>query len=242
VARQRNTEGRLLYAVDEPLPWWMAFFPAPQHVFTMFSGVVIVPMPQAWATYVRTNITMKRWGCVSSVVFLICGVSIAAVGEPLPQQFKVGVILPFSGELASLGQEAKRGMQLALDDLGGAKTPLKLIFADDHRAGTPATVPAAQKLLNVDRVDLGLTLWIEDSRLIAPLFTARKIPLVVLWDSNESIHASGDFVFSNGFSTEAAGIDMASFAAKQLKVKNVAVLRHEDAWAEIISQSFMRQF
>ena len=120
------------------------------------------------------RMTLYYWCYISMLVFLLSGVSLVVAGETLPPKFKVGSILPLSGDLASLGQEMKRGMLLAIDDFSESKRPIELIFEDDYRLDAGALVHATQKLLNVDRVDLGLTLWLDESKHIAPIFINKK--------------------------------------------------------------------
>ena len=117
-----------------------------------------------------------------------------------------------------------------------------VLYEDDQSLSPVATVNAANKLIKSDKIDCGITMIVEESRPIAPIFNKNKIPLLVLWDSNEFIRSAGEYIFSNGFSTEKAGILMAQFAYNNLKIKNIAVVKHVDPWAEIISKSFKQEF
>lgn len=155
---------------------------------------------------------------------------------------KIGVILPLSGELAFLGEEVKKGIDVAVNELKNQGVFILVIYEDDQSLSLTATVNAANKLINVDNIDVGMTMLVEESRPVAPLFNAKKIPLLVLWDSNRFIKESGEYIFSNGFSTEKAGELMAEYAYDTLKFKNIAVISHIDPWAEIISESFAGKF
>ena len=155
---------------------------------------------------------------------------------------KIGVILPLSGELAFLGEEIKKGIDVAVGELKNQGVFISVIYEDDQSLSLTATVNAANKLLNVDNIDVGMTVLVEESRPIAPMFNTKKIPLLVLWDSNRFIKEAGEYIFSNGFSTEKAGELMAGYAYNTLKFKNIAVISHIDPWAEIISESFAGKF
>src|SRR3989344_1926578 len=156
------------------------------------------------------------------------------------EAIKVGVILPLTGDLGFLGEEIKKGMDLALEDLD-PNHPIEVIYEDD--AFDPSkTAHAANKLLSIDQVDFGATILVEEARPIVKIFSDNQTPLLVLWDSNRFIQESGEYIFSNGFSTEQAGEDMAAHAYNQLNLRRIALLGHIDPWAEIISESFKSKF
>ena len=155
---------------------------------------------------------------------------------------KIGAILPLTGDLAFLGEEIKKGIDLGVAEYKDRGININVIYEDDQSLSLTASVNAANKLLNIDKVDVGLTMLFEESRPIAPIFNKKKVPLLVLWDSNKSIQESGEYVFSNGFSTELAGEVMAKFAYWDLNAKTVAIAGHIDPWADIITKSFKDKF
>lgn len=155
---------------------------------------------------------------------------------------KVGVILPLSGDLAFLGEQIKKGIDLAIEEYKGKGINVEVIYEDDQSLSPSVAVNAANKLLNIDKIDVGLTMLVEESRPIAPIFNKKEVPLLVLWDSNKLIQQSGQYIFSNGFSTELAGETMANFAYNELNLKTVAIVGHIDPWADIITKSFKDKF
>lgn len=155
---------------------------------------------------------------------------------------KVGVILPLSGDLAFLGEQIKKGIDLAIEEYKGKGINVEVIYEDDQSLSPSVAVNAANKLLNIDKIDVGLTMLVEESRPIAPIFNKKEVPLLVLRDSNKLIQQSGQYIFSNGFSTELAGETMANFAYNELNLKTVAIVGHIDPWADIITKSFKDKF
>ena len=158
------------------------------------------------------------------------------------EPIKIGVILPLTGDLAFLGEEIKKGIDLAVSEYNDKGIDINVIYEDDQSLSQIAAVNAANKLLNIDKVDIGLTMLVEESRSIAPIFNKKEIPLLLLWDSNNFIQGSGDYIFSNGFSTELAGESMADFAYNDLGLRTVAIIGHIDPWADIITRSFKDKF
>lgn len=160
-----------------------------------------------------------------------------------PKQIMIGAILPLSGPVAVYGTESQKGIQLAIEEMNAEKwLNITVIFEDDKSVEPTASVEAANKLANIDKVDLVITMVVEESKPTMPIFRDQKIPMLVLWDANKYIKEGGEYVFSNGFSTEKTGERMAEFAYDNLSLRNIAIMRHEDAWAEIISEAFKARF
>ncbi len=94
---------------------------------------------------------------------------------------KVGVIMPFSGVYAALGEEGWRGMNLYLDSVGnkaGGKT-IQLI-KEDEEADPAVALKKANKLISQDKVDLlaGVVLT-PSAYALAPVVEKAQVPLVV---------------------------------------------------------------
>lgn len=158
------------------------------------------------------------------------------------QPIKIGVILPLTGDNGFVGQEMKKGIELAVEEAKNQGKNFQVIYEDDQGNFGPGTVNAANKLVNINKINAGITFGVEEAKPIAPIFNNAKIPLVVGWDSNNFIKGAGDYIFSNGFSTEGAGGKMAEFAYNNLHLRKVAIISHIDAWADIISNSFKNKF
>lgn len=158
------------------------------------------------------------------------------------EPIKIGVIVPLTGPYAFLGEEIKKGVELAAEEAKNQEMNFAITYEDDQGNFGPGTVNAANKLVNIDKINAGITFGIEEAKPIAPIFNNAKIPLVVGWDSNDFIKGAGDYIFSNGFSTEKAGEKIAEFAYKNLSLRKVAIVSHIDAWVDIISASFKNKF
>lgn len=158
------------------------------------------------------------------------------------ESIKVGVILPLTGDLAALGQETQKGIELGIKEAKEKGIQIDVVYGDDKSNFGIDTASEAYKLANIDKVDVVLTLFVEESKPITPILSKSKTPLLVLWDSNEFITEAGPYVFSNGFSTEKAAIKIANYAFKNLGKRKIAILGHIDPWAEISIKSFKEEF
>jgi len=185
-----------------------------------------------------------KWSvAIIVIILIIAGIFYLQKSPTRPNNvaLKIGVIIPLSGQFAVIGQELQNGVELAAGQLKEKGANISFVYEDD-KFDLKEVVTVANKLINIDKVDMAVLFSVEEARPVAPIFDNNKIPLVVMYDSNAFLKNAGPYIFSNGFSTEKGGQLMADFAFNKLKLKNIAVVGQVDPWSEIISQSFQDQF
>ena len=104
------------------------------------------------------------------VTLALFGPSVSAQGS-----IKLGFIAAQSGPLGVLGAEQKRGLDLALDSLGGKLGGLPVeVFNADSKGNPGAAVQEANKLIDKDRVDIvtGGTASNEVMAIVKPITSA----------------------------------------------------------------------
>jgi len=112
---------------------------------------------------------------------------------PNKDTYKIGVILPLSGDLASLGENSKNGALLAYQELTERqKEKIQLIFEDDH-FDPKSTVSAFNKLINIDEASLIICATSGPCSAIAPLAEQSQVPLIAV-ASNPKIQENKNFV------------------------------------------------
>jgi branched-chain amino acid transport system substrate-binding protein len=198
----------------------------------------------------KTKETGKRWKIglivILALALVLIGINfVYFTGFAIEQESKeltVGVVVPLSGDLAIIGEEMQRGVELRLDDARAEKFGIKVIYEDDQSLSAVAAVNAANKLTSIDRVDAGLTAIVEEAHPMGPIFERNEIPLLVAWDSNEWIQDSGEYTFSTGFSTEKTGAKLAGYAYNELGMRRVAIVSHIESFSQIISEAFTNEF
>lgn len=160
---------------------------------------------------------------------------------------KIGVSGPLSGANAFAGKDNENGARLAIEELnaqkvkiGGKPVTFQLISEDDQ--GDPKTgVSVAQKF-----VDSGVKF------VLGPYNSGVAIPASRVYNdagilmstvgTNPKITQSGyKTVFRIVASDTQAGSSMASYAAKELKVKNVGVIDDRTAFGQGIAMEFVKQ-
>jgi branched-chain amino acid transport system substrate-binding protein len=149
-------------------------------------------------------------------------------GEAARDAIRIGHFASLTGDTATFGQSADRGMQLAIQEINAAGgvlgRPLALITEDD-RSVTEEARSAAQKLLQRDGV-VALLGEVASSRSLAaaPEAQRARIPMISPASTNPKVTEVGDYVFRACFIDPFQGAVMARFAKQELGARRVAIL------------------
>ncbi len=178
---------------------------------------------------------MKKTILIGFILISVLMISCTPTGRVVQEQTTIGAIMPLTGELALLGQEMQRGMEIAAKEEN-----IKLIIEDDGLFDARLAINGANKLL-AQQVDATIIGFVNDAVYIAPIHEENEVPLVVLYDSNENLHGL-DYTFSIGYSTELVGKQMAKYSIEELEIKTLCLIDHIDPWAEVIGKAFVKEF
>lgn len=151
------------------------------------------------------------------------------------EQVRIGVIVPLTGEFGFVGQHMQAGMRLAVAQVSDLGIQLKV--EDDESLSSVAVVNAWRKL-NVDAVDVVLNSAVNTIKVLAPLAQQQRVPVVVVWDSNQEIAGLNEYVYGFGYATEASAAKMAAYVHDELGVSTVAVVSAHDEWSELAAGAF----
>lgn len=88
---------------------------------------------------------------------------------------KIGVIVPLSGDLAFLGNGYQNAIGLAQSETKDTKYNYEVIYEDSKNLDAKETLSAAQKLINVDQVDVILTISSGTGNIVSPVTEENKI-------------------------------------------------------------------
>ena len=144
------------------------------------------------------------------------------------EPIKIGHFASLTGDTATFGQSADRGIRMAVDQINEAGgvlgRPLQVISEDD-RSITEEARTAAQKLLQRDQV-VALLGEVASSRSLAAAPEAQRsnVPMISPASTNPKVTEVGDYIFRTCFIDPFQGAVMARFAWDELKVKRVAIL------------------
>lgn len=183
-----------------------------------------------------------------TLVVLFSIILMGGCGEqPRPEKIvKIGAVLPLTGDAAKYGQAAKKGIDLALEEInakGGIRgTKLRIIYEDSQ--GLPKeAVSALQKLISINKVLAVIGDLLSSNTLaMAPLANREKVVLLSPTSSAPEITLAGDYIFRNCASDTFEGTIMAEYAYDQLGLHRVAIIYINNAYGVGILEVFKKTF
>jgi len=169
---------------------------------------------------------MKNKIIISVVLTILIVVGFAIFSKPIDNSpIKIGVILPLSGDLAFIGEPAKRGAEMALANFKDTKHKYELIFEDDQFDGKKA-ITAANKLIFMDKVSALVTFGSSGGNSVKPLAETNKI-LHFAVASDQNI-ADGIYNFNHWTSPkEEVSAMVAEFARKNIKTISILTMNQD---------------
>lgn len=109
--------------------------------------------------------------------------AVALAGAPCrAQEFRVGALLNLTGPGARWGENARRGIELAQEQLNSAGgisgAPLRVFFEDARSGDLAACAAATQKLVNIDHVQVILSQWTGDTEIAWSIASRSNVPVI----------------------------------------------------------------
>ncbi len=146
-----------------------------------------------------------------------------AIAQQAP--FKIGLILPMTGQQATTGRQIEAAARLWIaqngDTVAGRK--VELIVKDDTSL-PDVTRRLAQELVVNDKVDVLAGMGITPSAMaVAPIATQSKTPLVVMAAATSSITEASPFIVRTSFTLPQASVALADWAPKN-NIRTVVTL------------------
>lgn len=129
------------------------------------------------ASFKGGNLSLPQKLVESFCLLLVCLTAVQA-------QVRVGFIGPLSGEVASYGQAARNGIEMAILEQPEAFSNIRFIYEDD-RFDSKGALSAYRKLLDIDKVDFVFPVGARAGAALAPVAQRDHIPLIGLMYSNE---------------------------------------------------------
>ena len=167
---------------------------------------------------------MKKRLFLSATTLAICALA-ATASIAQDNKFKIGLILPMTGQQATTGRQIEAAARLYMaqngDTVAGRK--IELIVKDDTSL-PDVTKRLAQELVVNDKVNVLAGFGITPSALAtAPIATQSKTPMVVMAAATSSITQASPYVVRTSFTLAQVSVVMGDWAPKN-GIKKVVTL------------------
>jgi branched-chain amino acid transport system substrate-binding protein len=144
------------------------------------------------------------------------------VKAPKAGELSIGTIIPLSGNMAFIGEDFKKGLDLAL-----VNNPEIVINYEDNKGDVTALISAYQKLQTTVKPDVIISAGIGDLAII-PLAEKDNTPLMLTVSSASNLPAMGKNIFRYFTNADSDAPVMAQYTVNKLGLKKVAVLYLQD--------------
>ena len=144
----------------------------------------------------------KKSNLVLAAILMLFGLNSFGMGDS-PTKIKIGFNVPLTGFAAADGKSALNGAELAVaqaNEAGGIDgKKIELVVYDDQ-ASPKESVPIAQKLIQKDKVVIGISgSYSGSTRAAAGVFQENKTPYISAYAVHPGITKAGDYVFRTSF-------------------------------------------
>lgn len=144
------------------------------------------------------------------------------------EEIKIGAVLVLTGPDAKAGNSAKRGIEMAVEEINseGGVNSLKITVVYEDDQGDPQKASnAVLKLINVDEVPVIIgPMWSTSVLAISKIAEEKQVVILSPTASAPSITEAGDFIFRNTYSDVYEGTKDAEYAYNELGYRKSGII------------------
>lgn len=136
------------------------------------------------------------WIIIVIVVLTLVVVGLQKVGknEGPTEPIKIGALIPLTGIFANAGEDIRNGVEIAREELLRSGVNIEVVY-EDSAADAKTALPAAQKLVNIDKVKLIIGGPGSSANLaVAPALNESQTPFLAI-SSGPRINDAGEYIF-----------------------------------------------
>ncbi|MGA2916597.1 MAG: ABC transporter substrate-binding protein [Sedimentisphaerales bacterium] len=196
---------------------------------------------------------MKRFAnlkCVSILLVVAFALLITAFlgcsKKSKQKEIKLGATFPLTGDVASYGQKAKRGIELATTEInskgGLLGKPVNVDFQDD-RGDSKEAINIMMRFATIDKIPVvfgsaGSTVTLA----ITPIASKNQVILISPISSSSKLSNEGGHYFFRTCPADDLQSEILSNWVAGSGVKNVAVVYTNNSWGKPLAEGFKEKF
>ncbi len=176
-------------------------------------------------------------------ILLFISVFLFSVTNSFAEEIKIGLLLALTGPFADIGDDCKRGIDLAVDSktdkLNVDNYKISLIYGDSQ-ADPKTGISEFKRLVDQEKAIAVLTMRSTIGMSLNPLSQSKKIPVVGAV-GHPKFTTNNEYAFQFWPATNQEGEVLAKKAI-ELNYKNIALVTAEDDWTLSLSEEFKNSF
>ena len=184
--------------------------------------------------------TFKTTTCLLLIISLILGCSIE---EDKNNDINMGALLPLTGNLASYGNSAKKGIELAVAQINDtSEIKIHAIFEDTR--GLPKDAVSAYHKIKMTVKNLSCIIGPQTSSevlSVSPICEKDKMPLISHAASSPQITYAGDYIFRIVPSDYYEAVVLAKHIIENTDYRDIAIIHINDDYGNGVAQKFREE-
>lgn len=184
------------------------------------------------------NRTLMRRLLASALLLSICATSTA-----FAEEIKLAAILPLTGNAADQGEWARRGFELAREELQTSKgTHISLLYEDSHGADPGSAVKAYKSILLHKKVPVVFSYGSGVGMALTPLVNSDRVIQMGIATATPKYTSAGDFTFRNFPSADLETKFLVESLIKRRAITKIAVLNIMNDYGVGTAESMSKAF
>ena len=186
--------------------------------------------------------TQMSFVALSAILLAGCPKKQPPPEQPTEQKtMSIGVVMPLTGDLATYGQNAKNGIEMAAQEINH-KGDIKVeLFTEDSKGQPQTAVSAMQKLISANKVsaivgEMGSSAFLA----MAPIANRQKVVIVSPAASSPAITNAGEYVFRIWPSDDFEASVIADYTRRK-GYKKVAIVFVNNDYGRAMRETFGRK-
>jgi branched-chain amino acid transport system substrate-binding protein len=190
--------------------------------------------------------TFKLTSATIGLAAIFMAVAIFGLNCQTQQGIKIGVLLPLTGNAANLGNSARRGIELAVDEIngeGGINSKKVTVYYVDDQDDPAQAAAAMTKLIKEQKVPSvigSISSFVTIA--IAPIADQNKVVLLSPASEDPKISGLGDYLFRNCYTEDYEAKQMARFIGTDIKAKKIGIMYVNTNYGAELAQAFTDNF
>lgn len=184
--------------------------------------------------------------CVAVTILLVVTLPVLQSCSSSEESIRFGATFPLSGEVASYGQKAKRGIEMAVDEQnakGGLLGKQIVVDFQDDRNDKKEAVSIMTKFASIDKVPVVFgSAGSGASLAIAPIANRHKVVLISPISSSSQLSTEGGEYFFRTVPADDLQAEVLSQWVFESGAKRVAVIYTNNSWGKPLAEGFETKF
>jgi len=161
--------------------------------------------------------------------------------QPAAEEIKIGTIGPLTGDYATYGENVRRGVEIAVEEInaaGGVDGKMLKLISEDTKGVADDAAKAATKLMEQDQVTaiIGAVLSGETNT-AGPFANDAGVVMISPSSTATGIPDIGDYIFRNCLSDDIQGAQLAEYAVTELGAAKFAILYAKNDYGEALKKA-----